>query len=460
MNPLKRSLGRIVLVAVLFLDVLAAWAESPEPPGDFAEPERMLLARATAQHLCGCLYLMEKELAFCRGESPLYSRIGERLRVHLVESDGFRTVQTRFDEASGVSRFQPGIGCVTGQTLSRPGNFERKTAPARLTAPWPEGKLPASADKVALERAIRAAFEDPLLQQTRALVIVHDGHIVTERYAPGFDVASRFMSHSIAKFFLGTLAGVLAREHRFDPDSTVALAGWQNPGDPRRTIKAHHLMTMTSGLEWKESYEDLGSDLPKTMFGAGYYHQAAYVASRPSQVSPGAQYYYSSGSSILLAYYLQGAIGPGPAAFVDYVKRKLAGPLSMRSLAFGFDAQGTFTASSWLWATPRDYARLGQMHLDEAGAEGGRFFPEGWTRYMCTPTAQATAEGSGYGAHCVTWWPGELDAVGHGGNEGQALVISPSRKLVVVRFGNLSQPGYEVAMKENLRAIVRAFQTQ
>jgi CubicO group peptidase (beta-lactamase class C family) len=109
------------------------------------------------------------------------------------------------------------------------------------------------------------------------------------------------------------------------------------------------------------------------------------------------------------------------------------------------DAAGNFVSSSFMLATARDWARFGQLFLQDGIWAGRQILPVGWARFCVTPTLQSPA--GKYGAH---WWlklqpdiggatpaaaripPDAFFAVGH---EGQTLTVIPSRGLVVVRLG-------------------------
>ena len=106
----------------------------------------------------------------------------------------------------------------------------------------------------------------------------------------------------------------------------------------------------------------------------------------------------------------------------------------MRSATYDLDATGTFVGSSFVHATPRDYARFGYLYLRDGVWQGERLLPEGWVQHGTTWTADDPDNGFSYGAH---WWlwpthPGVFAAHGF---EGQYVIVAPDRDLVIVRFG-------------------------
>lgn len=109
------------------------------------------------------------------------------------------------------------------------------------------------------------------------------------------------------------------------------------------------------------------------------------------------------------------------------------------------DSSGTFVGSSYTLATPRDWARFGLLYLQDGLWQGQRILPAGWVKYTTTPAAAAPR--GGYGAH--VWlnagspthpddrrWPSAPpDAFAAMGFQEQKVIVIPSRKLVLVRFG-------------------------
>ena len=91
-----------------------------------------------------------------------------------------------------------------------------------------------------------------------------------------------------------------------------------------------------------------------------------------------------------------------------------------------------------MWSTPRDFARLGLLWLNDGLWQGKRLLPEGWMRYMTTPSGPQPASGPGYGATLWLFGPEQgLPAGSYAaqGNRGQYIMVIPSRRIVVVRRG-------------------------
>jgi len=147
-------------------------------------------------------------------------------------------------------------------------------------------------------------------------------------------------------------------------------------------------------------------------------------------------------------------VGGDAAAVNRFMQRELFGPVGMRHAALDFDASGTGIGSSHLLASARDWARLGQLFLDDGVVGGRRILPRGWVAMSTTPTLH-----TGYGAGLWTnrvpglvpgWgvpWglsKAPADAFFARGFMGQFVVVVPSRQLVLVRLSVSHQRGDDI----------------
>jgi CubicO group peptidase (beta-lactamase class C family) len=305
------------------------------------------------------------------------------------------------------------------------------------TTDWPVGPLPAGVDKGRLAASLAQAFDDPgELGETWALVIVHAGALVFERYGAGRTADDSCRSWSMAKSITHALAGVLVGDGRLDIHAPADVPEWRAPGDPRAAITLDQLLRMSSGLAFTEAYvPGAPSDVIEMLFGAGQQDVAAFAAAFPLAHSPGSFFSYSSGTTNIVARLLAHALGAHGPAFEAFMRERLFSPIGMTSALPSFDDAGTFIGSSFCFATARDFARFGLLYLRDGQWDGGRLLPKGWVDYARTPTfQQADCVDGPYGAH---WW---LDLAGPGtfsanGYEGQYIVICPDRDLVIVRNG-------------------------
>ena len=294
-----------------------------------------------------------------------------------------------------------------------------------------------------LEDVITSAFVErnpARLHRTRAIVVVRGGELLAERYAPGFGIETRFQGWSMTKSVLNALAGVLIGDGRLSLQDSAIRPEWRAP-DARADIRVEDLLRMRSGLKFSEDYADLRSDVIEMLFNQP--DAAAYAASLPLQFPVGTTWSYSSGTTNILSAVVRSRVGD--ADYFEWPRRALFAPLGMHSAIMEPDSSGTFVCSSFMLATARDWARFGQLYLQDGIWTGRRILPEGWVRFSTTPTPQSP--GGIFGAH---WWLGlraELggespaaaripsDAFFAVGHEGQVITVIPSRETVVVRLG-------------------------
>jgi CubicO group peptidase (beta-lactamase class C family) len=278
------------------------------------------------------------------------------------------------------------------------------------------------------------------LRRTRAVIVVRGGRIVAEHYAPGITEQTPLPGWSITKSVLGALVGILVGQGRLPLTGHELLPEWRAP-DPRAAIQLEDLLRMRSGLQFSEIYSDLSSDVVRMLFDCR--DAAAYAASRPLISPPGSTWSYSSGTSNILSRIVRNVVGD--SEYLRWPRRTLFDPVGMTSAVMETDASGTFVCSSFMLATASDWARFGQLYLQDGMSNGLRILPEGWVAFCKRPTLQSP-DGR-YGAH---WWlklPPELggetpaaarvpaDAFFALGHEGQTLTVIPSAQLVVVRLG-------------------------
>jgi CubicO group peptidase (beta-lactamase class C family) len=308
---------------------------------------------------------------------------------------------------------------------------------------WPRGDLPAGVDTGPL---LDEVFDDEgPLATTFAVLVVHRGRVVAERYAGALEhfdraptpvtVATPLLSWSIAKSMLHAVVGLLVGERRLDLDAPAGVPEWADPDDPRHAITLRQLLAMRDGLEFVEDYvDDRVSDVMHMLFGEGQPDMARFAADRPLAAPPGTRFNYSSGTSNIISGIVARAVGPGEA-YARFLHGRLFGPIGMTSADPEFDEAGTWVASSYVRATAEDYARFGLLYLRDGRWDGTRILPTGWVDQARTWVSEDPDDASPYGAH---WWGVAGDTLGTfraSGYEGQSITICPALDLVVVRLG-------------------------
>ncbi|HJV60575.1 MAG TPA: serine hydrolase [Albitalea sp.] len=377
---------------------------------------------------------------------------GLRYRVDRARREVTTTFVDRF-EARAV--YREGLGCVVVH-----GELADESAPADALPPPAPGTLAdiaGDAPVLAADERIRAAIDDAFAEpdatawrDTKAVVVVHRGRIVGERYAPGVGIDTPLHGHSVSKSVANALVGVLVREGKLSATQPAPVPEWRAGGDPRRGVTIDDLLRMTSGLPWDE-YSG-GFDPASRMWHVER-DMAAFAAQGELAAPPRTRWAYSNRGFILVGRAVRDAVGGHAPDVARFARRELFGPLGMRHAVIEFDATGTPLLSSHVYASARDWARFGLLYLHDGVVDGRRVLPAGWVQATRTPSP-----GTGYGA---AFWLNNTDTAnplgGHWGLPGvpadaffargylgQFVVVVPSRELVVVRLGVTHRPGGDV----------------
>jgi CubicO group peptidase (beta-lactamase class C family) len=369
----------------------------------------------------------------------------------------------------GLAVYRPGTGCaaVPDGDLVQANKYQY--TPLRIwsaspNVPWPTGSMTENLPAVQ-ELVNDAALAGPGM---RGVVVIHRGRLVAQRYGPGFGVSTPLLGWSMTKTVSAALAGIEIAQGSLALDRKNF---WPEHADPRAQITLAQLLSMTSGLQFNESYGDV-SDVTRMLYLEP--DMAAYAAAQPLAHAPGTVWNYSSGGTVLLSRIWQrAAAGPnlsqapmtGATAIgvLALPHDRLFAPLGMSSAIIEADARGTLVGSSYMYATTQDWARFGQFLLQDGVWQGKRILPEG---FVATMQAVAPASGGRYGQGQV-WRQGPTSAQNADGayglppdtywmqgHDGQSIAIVPSRELVVVRLG-LTPRALEYRPQALLAAVVK-----
>ncbi|HEX7853917.1 MAG TPA: serine hydrolase [Sphingobium sp.] len=324
----------------------------------------------------------------------------------------------------------------------------------------------------ALREAVEPLFdgsEDKSSGETRAVIVLHDGKIVAERYAPGYGPETKHLSWSVAKTVTAVLVGIMVSDGRLSLDEPVPVPAWSHGADPRGAITLRQMLTMTSGIEHKEQQGPLeNTDTLRMLVGDGAGDMAAYAEAKPLARAPGTHFLYSSATTLVLSDMLTRLLtnSEDPRARRDammrFIQQRLIEPVGLKSLTPEFDAHGTMIGGAFMHMTARDYAKLGEL-LRRSGLAGGRqVISQRWVQFMRHPSSA----NEGYGAHLWLNRPGAekvmfVDDAPHSlfaanGLRGQYVIVSPAQGLTIVRLGITSDEEMPV-LRERLARIIRKF---
>ncbi|NJN50411.1 MAG: serine hydrolase [Gammaproteobacteria bacterium] len=320
------------------------------------------------------------------------------------------------------------------------------------TQQWSRATL-APRDSQLFESSARAVFDlSPDEGFTYALLVVKDGQLVHEHYDYGANAFYLQYSWSMAKSITHALVGVLVGDGKLDIDAPAPVPEWQAANDPRRAITLEHLLRMSSGLEFREDYVDgQVSDVIPMLSFEGRHDMGAFAAAKPLLHAPGTFWSYASGTTNIICRILRDVVGGGETGMLAFMRERLFEPIGMTTALPKFDSAGTFVGSSYLLATPQDFARFGLLYLNGGRWGERQILPHGWVDHARRVT-YADAE-QAYGAH---WWlvPGKPWYYASG-YDGQRILIVPEKALIVVRCGR-TPVAHMPRVTEHLMNIVAA----
>jgi CubicO group peptidase (beta-lactamase class C family) len=334
------------------------------------------------------------------------------------------------------------------------------TRPTWPTQDWPESKAEVAAARAAQIQAMEDyAFklegkdEERKGVRTDALLLIHHGRVVYERYGRGFDASKRHLSWSMSKSFTSALTGIAVKRGALKLDDSIC----QHVKVKRQescAITVQNLLEFASGLEWHENYENGGSyqssSVLAMLYGEGRQDMVSFISSHALRDKPGTAWNYSSGDTTLLAGVLDAALRPSLGK--DWAWPLLLDVLGMKSTTWERDGKGVLVGSSYLHATPRDLGKLGFLYLNDGCWEGQqRVLPEGWV-------ARSTQVAEPLRLKRYDWSPGDVEgwqfwlnrpipevdealpwpsapegAYAARGHWGQSVTVIPSKDLIVVR---------------------------
>jgi CubicO group peptidase (beta-lactamase class C family) len=447
-----KKIIRVTLIVLTILFVVAlSYVVITFPP---------VMAGMAAKTMCSCVYVTgrtpesvrEKELQVFPGLSSMD-----------IALSGDSTVSASFLWHTSKAIYRKGLGCTLLAELpeeevrQQKMNLPLPPAVNQDTVPWPAGNLLAEqthsdAEHSAMMNVVEEAFRDADPENpvfTHAVVVVYDGQIVAEKYADGFDQNSRLMGWSMTKSIANALIGILVKEGKLTVEAPAPVAEWKN--DERKEITLNNLLQASSGLAWSESYF-----LPTSEFHKMFIHsdnKAAYAASRSLEKPPGTFFEYSSGTTNILSRMIRQTVGD--EEYYRFPYEKLFYKIGMHHAIIEPDASGTFVASSYGFASARDWARFGMLYLNDGVWNGERILPEGWVNYSTTPAPAALDrqygaqvwlnQGNPQDTSKVEYEGLPHEAIIFDGFERNFVVIVPSKKLVVVRLGVTHNKNFSLA---------------
>jgi CubicO group peptidase (beta-lactamase class C family) len=319
--------------------------------------------------------------------------------------------------------------------------------PDAATQPWPMGDrlddrpLAPTVDRARLEAAVDAAFADAAAL-TAGFIVVHQGRIIAERYMPGITRDTQLESWSMGKSITSTLFALLVKDGTYTLEQTAPVALWQKPDDPRRTIRNIDLLRMSSGLRFIAT-QDPDYTPDKGYPDHFYIYTGAvdgfeYSINKPLQFPVNTEGRYRNCDPLTIGYLIKQAVRRRGEEYLTFPQRALFDRIGIRRQVLETDPYGNFLLTGYDYGTPRNWARLGLLYLQDGIWQGERILPDGWTKFVSTPAPawKRPVYGGLFWINSDAALNIPKDAYFMAGAGGQYTFIIPSHDLVVVRMGH------------------------
>jgi CubicO group peptidase (beta-lactamase class C family) len=419
-----KILKRIVLLTAVILIILVI----------SNYPKLNILAGYSAKNTASSVFIGERTLAFTDKTDNNFSPVN--LATDAIDIGKKFATSSALGLLTRKAIYREGLGAVL--TLDANDESASYLVPKRRkvdnNTPFPYGNAPqkdtifTNINYTKLNKTVDAIFGK---RKSRAVVVLYKDQIILEKYADGFDKDARILGWSMTKSIMSTVFGVLEHQNKINLQDKAPIASWQN--DARKNISIHNLLQMNSGLEWDENYDEI-SDATKMLFLER--DMTKMQAEKPLQYKTNASWNYSSGTSNLLSGILRTQFNTHQE-YLDFWYTDVIDKIGMNSMVVESDLAGNYVASSYAWATARDWAKFGLLYLHNGNWNGEELFTKKWVDYVTTPTPSSNGS---YGAQF--WLNAEKqfkdvpkNMYFADGYQGQRVYVLPDEELVIVRFG-------------------------
>ena len=360
---------------------------------------------------------------------------------------------------SRTAIYKQGLGCqlLQGKDDHHIKLFDTIDIVLNDTIDFPYGNripstIPSNVNSVKLAAVAKKAFDkgkEMIKLKTRSLLIVYKDTIILDVNQDGFTYDTPQLGWSMTKSWMNTLVGMKVLDGQMDITNDQLFDHWT---DDRSKITLHHLLTMTSGIDWQEDYSNI-SDATEMLYMSEDIVSAAN--DNPIKYPPGSHWYYSSGTSNMISGLLRAEFDT-IEDYLDYPYTAMFNKLGMSQSFMEIDESGNYIGSSYGYGSTKDWARFGLLYLHDGIWNGERVLPHGWVDYSTTEVVSSDGK---YGAHFwlnkrgVAFSDAPFDTYSANGYNGQKTIIIPSKDLVIVRLGLNSDFDFNGLIQSVINAI-------
>ena len=317
----------------------------------------------------------------------------------------------------------------TGPTIDDYTKFENRTVKAGNYHPW---KLHQDYNKKQLS--------EPLLQklkqyQPAAFLVIKNNQILFEKYWENYSDSSYTNSFSMAKSITGILTGIaIDKGYIASVNDPVAKYLPQYSHKPELTIK--HLLTMSSGIDFGESYKDPFGFMAKAYYGSDL--KKLNLSKTEFSDEPGKIFNYQGGNTLLLSFIIEQTSGMTLSEFASKYLWQLCG--AKRDALWTLDKKdGIEKAYCCFYSNARDFARFGRLFMQNGKMYNKQIVSEEYVKASVTPADYLVDQnGSKVTYYGYQWWIGKykgFDFYFMRGILGQYVICIPSLDIIIVRLG-------------------------
>ncbi len=438
---MKKWIFRILILLLIAVILISLFYVYPKLP---------IINGYAAKRACSSIFVSGRTIETVENED--LNSFPQNLAFIQVD-ESFQSVSSAvLGLSKSTSVYRPGLGCKL--LIGDDNHTTKYNPPARNilkptdTLPWPYGIKEVKPDLTEeqlgkLELALAEAFDTDgqWEKKTRAMLVMKGGQLLAEKYKAPYNRETPFLGWSMTKSVANILVGSLVKEGQLTVDQNNLLPEWS--GDDRANITLDNLMRMNTGLLWNEEYGSV-SQVTQMLFLKET--AADYAIDSPTQSHPGDKWAYSSGTSNILGRVIKNTF-ESDDDYLSYPHKALFEKLDITTAQIETDESNEYVFSSFMYASARDWAKLGQLYLNEGIWLNDTIFTKEWHDYSLLPTPHSEGK---YGAHI--WLNGNPkdypscpdDTYKFSGYEGQYVIIIPSLDIVVVRLGLSKGPPFDM----------------
>ncbi|NQX98627.1 MAG: serine hydrolase [Flavobacteriales bacterium] len=320
----------------------------------------------------------------------------------------------------------------TGPSIDEHAIFESRTVETGEHQPW-------ELDKRYNKYYNKKLFTEIEQFNPAAFLIIKHDKIIYEHYWDGYNKNSLTNSFSVAKTFIGLLIGIAIDEGKInsvnDPVSNY-LPKYKN--NPELTIK--HLLTMSSGIDFDESYKSPFGHMAKAYYGSDI---KTLNDNYSLTETPGETWKYLGGNTIILSLILEKVTG---TTVSEYMSKKVWQPIGAKNAAlWSLDKEnGREKAYCCFYSNARDFARIGKLYLNKGIWNNQRIISSNYVSASTSAAYKLKDENGSpvdfYGYQMWMSYYKDMDIFYARGIQGQFIIVIPDKEIIIVRLGHERGP--------------------